>query len=613
MENIKKYFNEKKIDFFFPVAFVLAIVPLIVRMTLTNADKTTLDIFGPTAQFDLFSQKKALILMIFSIILVIISIAFFKKIFDKRDKVIKLILIAIFVFLLFTFLSAIFSQYKQVSFWGIFDRAEGFITITCYIILFVYSIYTFKSTNDYKYVITPIIILVFINAFLGLFQYVGQDLLKSNLGTSIAVPSKYQTPNFKLNLLYEKGKLYGTLYHYNYVGSFVAIVLPILFCLTIFEDEDIMHKISLGIGFLLSICLLFGSTSRGGIIGILASAILGSIIFWKLIIKKRKPLLIFFISIVIIASGFNIMTKGSIFSRLPGLISDAFSIFSNTNDFDYREYTPVKDIQYADNSTNIILPNETLKISYANNDYIFKNSKDEIIDYAKKDSQYTTVNESFNNISFKSGKINAKSTRSDGLLLSVNNQPTFMFTLKEDSTIHLADINTKKDIDLQYPETFGFKGKEKLGSARGYIWSRSIPLLKDNLILGSGPDTFVYRFPQNDLIGKYYAYDTPNMVVDKPHNLYLQIGLNEGLIALLAFLVIMITYIVDSIRLYALKKSYDKSQILGAITCLGIIGYLFAGFFNDSVVSVAPVFWITLGVGVAVNFMNRTESNRKHK
>ena len=608
MENIKTILKKKDINFFFPISFVLAIIPLIVRLTVIDPDQNTLDIFGTAAKSDLFSQKKAFFLMIFSIILIIITVVFFKKIFEKKDKIVNSILIASGIFLLFTLLSAIFSQYKQTSFWGIYDRAEGFITITCYMIIFIYSVYTFKNTMDYKYVITPIFILVGINSFLGLFQYAGQDLIKSSLGNSIIGASE-------LNLLYEKGKLYGTLYHYNYVGSFVAIVLPILFCLTLFEDEDIMHKIFLGIASLLSIWLLLGSTSRAGIIGISVATLFGIIIFWKLILEKWKPLLIFFISILVIAVGLNFATKGAIFARIPGLISDSLSIFNDTSNFDYRDYTPIRDVEYTDKIAEVVLQNETLKISYEKNDYVFKNSKDEIINYVKTDAKsakvYTTTNELFKNITFKSGKFNATSTRSDALLLNVDNNPIFMFLLKSDNSIHIINTNSKKDVNIEFPETFGFKGKEKLGSMRAYIWSRSIPMLKDNIILGSGPDTFVFRFPQNDLIGLYYAYGTPNTVVDKPHNLYLNIALSEGVIALLAFLAVMVIYIVDSIKLYALKKYYDKSQRLGAATCLGVIGYLFAGIFNDSVISVAPVFWIVLGVGVALNFMNRKELNKK--
>jgi O-antigen ligase len=608
LENIKTLLKKKNIDFFFPVAFILTIIPLIVRATLLDPEENSANLFGADkVNSDLFSQKKLLFLMIFCVILVAISVIFFKKIFEKKDKIINSILIAGVIFLLFTFLSTIFSSYKQVAFWGMFDRAEGFITIACYMILFIYSIYTFKTTKNYKYITTPLLILVSINAFLGLFQYVGQDLIKSSLGGLIVTGDS----NAKMSLLYEAGKLYGTLYHYNYVGSFVAIVLPILFCLAIFEDEDIMHKIYLGIGSFLSIWLLFGSTSRAGIIGLFVSTIFGIIIFWKLVVTKWKPLLIFFISILVIAVGLNFATKGAILERLPGLVTDTFSVFKDTSDFDYKQHTPISDIKYVDKTTEISLPNEVIKVSYENGDYVFKNSKDEKIDYTKANFVYTTTNESFKQISFQASKVTAKSTTADALVLMVNKQNEFIFNLKKDNSIHLINATNKKDMDLEFPDTFGFKGKEQLGSARGYIWSRSIPLIKNNLILGGGPDTFAFRFPQNDLIGKYVAYDTPNMVVDKPHNLFLQIALNDGLIALLAFLAIMIIYIVDSVKLYSMKKYYEKSQLFGAVTCLGVIGYLFAGVFNDSVISVAPIFWIVLGVGVAINYMNRNQLNSK--
>ena len=616
MKKNETFFKKNNINFFFPIAFILTIVPLIVRMTVVDSEESALNLFGANAKTDLFSQKKAFLLMIFCIILISISIIFFKKIFEKKDKVINSILATSVVFLFFTFLSTMFSTYKQTALWGIHDRAEGFITIACYIILLIYSIYTFKTTDDYKYVITPILILVFINSFLGLFQYIGQDLIQSNLGKIIVLPSEYQTPNSKMNLLYEAGKLYGTLFHYNYVGSFVAIVLPILFCLTLFEYEDIMLKISLGLGTLLSTWLLFGSTSRAGILGILVSVLFGTVIFGKLIYKKRKPLLICIISILVMAIGLNFATKGAIFERLPGLVSDTISVFKDASDFDYREHTPIKDIKYTHKAAEVVLQTETIKLSYENNDYVFKNSNNEIIDYVKTDAKgsklYTTTNEVFKNITFKAGKLSASSSRADAILLNIDEKPIFMFNLKPNNTLHLINANSKKEIQIEYPNTYGFNGKEKLGSSRGYIWSRSLPLLKDNVILGSGPDTFAYIFPQNDLIGKYYAYDNPNMIVDKPHNLYLQIALNNGLIALLAFLVIMIIYIVDSVILYALKKDYNKTQIFGASTSLGVIGYLFAGVFNDSVVSVAPIFWVVLGVGISLNFINRKEFSKKH-
>lgn len=610
MESFKKFCKERSIDFFFPISFILCIIPLIVRMAIVNLDDIGAKMWGASIQSDLFSQKKAFYLMIFSIVLIAISVTFFKKIFEKKDKTINAILIASCVFLVFTLLSTIFSNYRQASVWGVYDRAEGFITIACYIILFIYSIYTFKNTENYKYVVIPIIILVFINSFLGIFQYVGSDLLKTNLGNIIAIPSKYRTASSSVDLLYEKGKLYGTLFHYNYVGSFVAIVLPILLGLFIIEKYYISYKIMAGFAFLSSLWLLFGSTSRAGIIGISSSTIFAIIIFGKILLPKWKGILIFFISILIIAIGLNFASKGAILARVPSLVSDIFSVIKNTDDFNYKDHVPVKDIKYNGKNAEIVLQTDILKISYENNNLVFKDSKDEIVNYTKTDKIFATDNENFKNITYSFGKLDKSSISSDGILLNINNNPTFMFKIKEDKSIHMVSKNSRDYIDIEYPETFGFNGKEKIGSARGYIWSRSIPLLKNNLIIGGGPDSFIFQFPQNDLIGKYYAYDTPNMLVDKPHNLYLQIALNDGVIALLAFIFIVAIYIVDSLKLYAFRKEYDNSSIAyGSITCLGIIGYLFAGIFNDSVVSVAPVFWIILGVGVALNYINRTKLN----
>lgn len=611
LENFKKFCKEKSITFFFPIAFILTIVPLIVRIKETHCGQETLDVFGPKAETEMFSQNKAICLMFFSIILLIIAIAFCKQIFEKKDKIINSILILSFVFLVLTLFSALFSNYKQIALWGVYDRAEGFFTIACYILLFVYSIFAFKTTKDFKCVLIPIIIVVVINAFLGVFQYTGQDLLKTSLGAIFANvdPSSVDT-------LYNSGNLYGTLYHYNYVGSFAAIVLPILIGSLFFED-DVFLKIVILITIACAFWLLFGSTSRAGLLGVAFSIIFALIIFRKIVFKSWKPVSICVGCIIVLVVGLNFATGGKILSRIPSLVSDAVSIFKTSDKSDFKNSLPIQDIQNKeDGSIEIKVPNDVLKISHTADGYVFKNSKDEIVNYEKnidtkaKTKTYSTTDETFKNISFRFGPYLTK-TKDDGLLLNLDGTPQFMFGLRDDTTIHLINGNSKKDIDLEDPESIGFAGKEKLASSRGYIWSRSLPMLRNTLLLGTGPDTFVFEFPQNDLLGKLYAYDSATTIVDKPHNLYLQIALNEGVIALLAFLGIILIYIVDSIKLYALKSKFTENEIMGISVFLAVIGYLFAGIFNDSVISVAPIFWIVLGVGVAVNFINRKTATSK--
>ena len=89
--------------------------------------------------------------------------------------------------------------------------------------------------------------------------------------------------------------------------------------------------------------------------------------------------------------------------------------------------------------------------------------------------------------------------------------------------------------------------------------------------------------------------------------------MNQGGIALLAFLVMMVIYMVNSFKLYALKTYYDGSDAMGIGIMLAIVGYLGAGIFNDSAVAVAPIFWILLGAGMAVNYMKQKAKEQLEK
>ncbi|MGG7151244.1 O-antigen ligase family protein [Clostridium neonatale] len=608
MENFKKYLKESSTSFFLPIAFILAILPLIVRAKKVKLDEFSSHTFGKITSYDFFSQNKFLFLVICSIALVIILGVYFRKIFEKKDKIINIMLILSVIFLAFCLISSILSPYKHVSFFGVYNRAEGFITLTCYVLLFIYSVYTFKSTNDYKCLVIPILFIVFINAFLGIFQYAGNDLINTELGKAITVPrSVAEETGGQLKLLYDSGKLYGTLFHYNYVGSFVAVILPIIFCSMLIED-DIIYKIILAMGFISALWLLFGSTSRAGLVGVFVAILVGIIMFGRVIFKNKKQILIGLVSIAVIIVSLNFLTSGSVFKRVPLLFKDALSVFSNTSDVNYIDYIPVKGITNENGKSQIIFKNDTLNISFENNKYKFTNAKGEEIKIKKGEESYLFDNDAFSNVSFNLTKSSQSADIMDLIYITVDNKAAFPFRVKEDGTIHLVSATSLEDIDIESPETFGFAGKEKLGSSRGYIWSRSIPMLKDNILIGKGPDTFALEFPQNDLLAKYYAYDNPNTIVDKPHNLYLQIALNNGLIALIAFLGLMLVYIIDSFILYSLKQEYTKSQLFGTATSLGVIAYLFAGIFNDSIISVAPIFWILLGVGVAINYMNRKNS-----
>ena len=599
---------------FLPVVLLLAIVPLIIRVAYFPVDTGTYSLLGETNQTDLFSQWKAWVLMGFSVLLLVLAVIFCKTLFRRMGRWQWFYLGGAAIFWLFTLLSALFSNNPEVAFGGMYDRAEGFFTLTCYLVIFLYTLYAFQETGWYGFILLALTVVTLVNLFLGVFQYIGKDLINTEWMQHLVLPSRYRDRFGGMSLLYEKGKLYGTLFHYNYVGSLTAMTIP-LFFIAGMAVKKIWEKILL---FFLAVCslfLLFGSTSRAGIIGLAAAVLFGLLFFGRSLLERWKLLLAAAGGVAVIIVGLNAVTQGSIFERLPALAKDLVRVWEDTSDFNYLDELPIRDVRAQGKGIAVVLQNGKIMLSTDGETLILKNEHGELLPYEQNGNLYSSTDPRYEPFQFRQFYSSEESSFFDTVLLTVGNQARFRFNVhynmsELEYTMTMCSPYVDLEIELDEPEvTRFFKGKERLGSMRGYIWGRTIPLLRDYLLLGAGPDNFPFEFPQHDYLGKWWAYGTTNMVVDKPHNLYLQIFMNEGGIALLAFLVMAGAYLVDSIRLYAWRKGHTLPEILGIANCLAIIGYLFAGFFNDSVVSVAPIFWILFGAGVALNGLNRKTSS----
>lgn len=592
---------------FIPVLLAIIAIPLLVHLIIIDVNPDEVPLIGLATYGDFFSQSKAFLLLIVTLLILVFGVLFRKTLFRKTDRIPLVYLIASGVFILFTLLSAVFSEYRSIAFWGVHDRAEGAVILCCYIILFLYSFSAYRTEKDTRHLITALGIAIVISSVIGLFQYIGHDLLFTDLGKALVISPWDYDKVTDLSSMSESGRLYGTFYHWNYAGSFAAITVPIFLVLAL-NAKSWRSRIVLGCVTLMALWILIGSTSRAGLIGVAVAFIFGLIVFAKIIIKHWKASLSCVAIVLVAIIGLNITSNGQLFARIPTLFSDIVSVFQSSEQTDYLSKLPVKDVS-AQNNTAVIVTqnNDVLKATLNKDSFVFKDGNEQDVVMEQKDGAYRTTDKRFQKFSFNLVAMGLKSN-SLGLSVNIDNQPQFFFRIGSGLNLQLTNSTGTVDIDsLESPPSVGFAGKERIGSARGYIWSRSIPMIPDNLLLGSGPDTFVLNFPQNDLLGKYWAYGTTNMLVDKPHNLYLQILLGEGGIALLAFLTIVLLYLFDSIRLYALKRTYRPNEILASAVCLGVVGYLGAGLFNDSVVSVAPVFWILLGVGIALNLKNRKE------
>ena len=610
-----------------PLVLLLGFVPLIMRMLVINpTDESVVDVLNTTEIIDIYSNFKATAIVVLCVLMIVMLFLVFDKQKLKFDKTIKWYLIGGGLFIGITFIATILSKHSHTAWWGMPDRAEGFVITACYLFMMGYTLYSLRTYHNYTYIIGALAFLVVISTIIGAFQYFGYDLFtKVDFFKNLILSAEARSLGASITSDFESGKVFGTMFHYNYMGSFGAMMVPFFLTLTFFIRNK-WQKLFCGVISICAMFLLFGSTSRAGFIGLILAILVGIVVFGKKIIKKWKITLPVLIGLVAILFGFNFITGGTIFSRIPTLINESIGLFSGSDEsFDYKDYIPVREVVHEDGKEKIVLQTDVLYIENEDNNPVFKDEQGNKIEYTLSvagnltdlTTVYTTEDERFSKIAFSYAKLSGIEEGVEPpvvLEMTYNGLKAFNFMLDDEKGVVLADSCPIQEMEIDYPEVIGFKGKEKLGSARGYIWSRSLPMMKEAILVGYGPDTYALEFPQNDLLGKWWAYDTPNMIIDKVHNLYLAIFINNGGLALLGFLIMLGAYLIQSFKLYVLKGYYQNKEILGIATMLAIVGYLGAGVFNDSVVSVAPIFWILLGAGMGVNYLiNKEEIQEKER
>ncbi len=605
---------------FFPAVIALAIVPTLMRVNMISSDSLLMrQLFhgvkseesGQYNYVDIFSHVKGFAVVLIAVIMLILALVCCLYLFKGIEKRSLVYVGASVVYVILTLASAIGSKYDDIVFFGMYDRAEGFFTIACYFVLFLFTMYAFKKTQNFSVVVVALMICTAVNLVIGLFQYFGNDLLNYEWFRNLVLGSEAKD-ELSLNTVIatQKRKMYGALYHYNYMGSFAGMIVP-LFTVLAFTSKKIIYKIVTALFALISVFMLLAGEARSGFVAVAAAAVVGLIVFARVLIRRWKITVSVLAAVLALVIGANFITDNAIFARIPSLFEDVVSLIAPAEQTDLLASLPAREITHNDDgSVSFVSQTDVLNVAFdiESLEYVFTDSHGEVLNTVETEYGIMIDDEDFKGINFQFASTSDELEYSDGMFMWFNDRDdsALLFRLLKDGDIHMVDLETGR---LAYPsnaDAIGFEGKEKLGSSRGYIWSRTIPLLSECLVTGYGPDTFPFVFPQNDYLAKYASYNEGFYItVDKPHNMYIQIFMSSGLIALIAFLAICVFYLVDCFRLYALKKTYRSEQCFGISVMLAIVGYLAAGMFNDSVVSVAPVFWILLGTGAALNTINR--------
>jgi len=131
------------------------------------------------------------------------------------------------------------------------------------------------------------------------------------------------------------------------------------------------------------------------------------------------------------------------------------------------------------------------------------------------------------------------------------------------------------------------KWNDDFGSGRLYIWRNVWGLVKETPLLGGGPDTLGLRGVSWDPVYHETLETTIVTQIDAAHNEFLHIIVNQGILGLLAYLMIIVQTMCDWVR--------NRDNLCCLMCGAAVVFYLLQSVFGISSPISAPYFWMAIG------------------
>lgn len=574
----------------------LAVLPFIVRIYAYHLDMEEYSWFIlDEDRTDFFSYYKSLFFLILALLMAadLIRALLRRHLSPGTSPVWALLLINGILFLL----SAVCSVNVKNSLFGNYGRFESVFVLIGYEILCFYAFRYASDPRTFQILLRGLAAAAALMCLLGFLQAAGMDPLNLEWVQRLITPHELWDEvigNISSNLT--QNTVYLTLANPNYASIYLSMLLPLMFIL--WKTGSRTVRFCSGCLILLLFADLILTFSRVGLFS------LGIIGILTLILRKNSR-----------KRHWKKMLAAVFACTLLFFLTDSLSGFR----FAERLKLTLQSFQKSDT------PSLTYMETSAEGVTLTYGGRTITVSY-----QYGTGNESIRILGDDGTDLTDHYIAPAGILDLEGLENLLLFTREVDEedmlTLIIDEVfwNFTEDPELGYlfytgngkydtlseiPRANLF-GMEHMASGRLYIWSRTIPLLKDYWLTGSGEDTFYLVFPQNDYVGKAAYAGSPLDVMEKPHNTYLLTALQNGILSLILFLVFYLIYFIDSIRIYGKDRPFDTQDWMGFCVFLSTVCFMTGGIFNDSNINISPLFWAMLGIGMGLNRHIRAERSQ---
>ena len=578
---------------FIPIILLMGIIPLIVHTYSYNSNLSQFNWFpsGADSQTDFFFGWKMITIIVVGIVMAgILFYQYFKK---KQGLRFENAFYFLFFYAMFVAMSALFSSYKYWVVRGSYELFEPVWVVFVYILLCYYTYHFVQEEQQVKFILCGAGIGMAVVTLIGVFQYFGMDFFKTGFGKHLITnPSWWDNlDSLSFNML--EGTSYTTLYNPNFLSFYFGMLIPLLVCVFI-AAKKAWQRVLIIVAEVLCLICLKGSRSDTGWMAL----VVGGVILALVLLSRKKKAFCVALAIMLI---------GGVAAVAVGSKTDVGIQIKNTivGTFRIDDRYAVRDIDTGTDSVMLNVRGNKMYVSYTTDEsgVIVPNCTDENgqtleLAMTDADNQIYVINDerfaggSIQPILLGDDNIPAISVTYDGIAWDFveTQEAGYCYLNKSGKLVKWEKI---KNANLF---------KEDAMSYRGHMWNVTIPLLGKHVLIGSGANTYMFEYPQDDYLGQAYIYGFNSYEV-KAHCWYLQQWVESGLIGTLALLIFMAWYAVQSIRIYRRVDLHESLSWIGFGLFAAVLVYLIAGIANDSNVCTAPVFWGMLGLGMATNRM----------
>ena len=553
--------------------FVVAVLPLVTSFHIELNDFSKYAWF-PNQEYwmDFFLYGKSRLLgMMGVLMLAILLIRLIKNrtfVFCK-EKILLLLLI------LFLVLSAVFSKFPEKSLSGSIEQYESLWVLLSYVILVVFSFYYTKNEKNRMLLVCALLFGLAMASVFGVLQFFQCDFWNSEFGKEILIPESFSSLRDRLRFSEDFrgiGRVYMTLYNPTYAGIYLVMLLPFLFLM-----KNKFVKMML----IPSILCLVGTMSKSAwLTGVILLVTGGWLMASTVQLQKWKSYKKMWLTAGVVCL---VMLAGAVFFSKNAVLTEGKRL---------QEISAEKEYVRVVYEGNTLYMSEFPKDDSVTYKIVDEKGLEPMLLWVPERGEIDSQDPRFDDLHFKVYKKNEI-----GYIYVKFAEVIFRFTDELGTgKYEYISMNGKPD-ELKVAKTLLPIG-DSLLNGRGYIWNRTIPLMFENVLFGTGPDTFLQVFPQDDYVARAnLGYGFFTEILTNAHSFYLQIGLQNGCVVLVCLLCLLGIYLKKSWKMYAHKECYDQNDRIGVACLLGSIGYLICGITFASSVCTTPVFAILVGMG----------------